>query len=167
VVAETETKEETKAQFEVDGEKYDYPDPLELDMDEWVIIYGETGLILEDFAPFDNKAYERERIKKLRNPALIKALAICGYLRARRDEDLETVRELIGGLNMLSVLEQLVPEVAADAVDPPTSELPSSEPNTLPSSERSEADSNGNTSPDSPKNSDDPEENPAPTGTGE
>jgi hypothetical protein len=170
VAAETATKEEKKAQFEVEGEKYDYPDPLDLDMDEWVIIYSETGLILEDFAPFDNKSYERERIKKLRNPALIKALAMCGYLRANRDEDVEEVRELIGNLNMLSVLEQLVPEVAEDAVDPPTSGPQSSEPKLPPSSGRSEDDSNGNTSPDSPKNSDEAEEipvDPADTGTGE
>ncbi len=153
--------DDTTVRFEIAGNTYDYPDPLDLDLDEWVIIYDECGLILEDFAPFDNVALEKERVRRLRNPALMKALAIVGYKRANPDQDIETSRALIGGAKMLGLLESMAP--GEDDADDPTPDSPTTPEG---SSERSSDDSNGSSSARSQNSSDEPADAPAPIGTG-
>ncbi len=200
MAAETNDNRRT---FTAGGETYEYPDPFDLDLDEWVIIYDETKLILEDFAPLDDKAApsdemirlekeldglkdedplraevfqqyltavaanvnrngprERARQEQLRNPALIKALAICGILRAHPGYDIDTAKKTAGQMKMLEVLKALA---AGDDVDDPTQD---SQSETDDSSLRTSDATNGSTSPDSPKSADEPEEEPAPTGTG-
>ncbi len=152
---------DSRRNFTAGGETYEYPDPFDLDIDEWVIIYDETGLILEDFAPFDDKKREETRLQQLRNPALIKALAICGLLRAKPDLDIDAARDLAGDMKMLAVLESLA--AGDDDADDPTQESPTT---TSESSPTRPDDTNGSTSADSPKSSDEPAEEPAATGTG-
>ncbi len=154
-----------RVQFQIDGETYEYPDPLDLDLDEWVIIYDECGLILEDFAPFDEKKREKERIRRLRNPALMKALAMVGVIRTKPDMDVDDARELVGNAKMLGLLESMAPEEAAEA-DPPTGELQSSESEPSESSERSSDVSNGSSSATSQPSSDEQDSDPAPIGIG-
>jgi len=153
--------DDTTVRFEIAGNTYDYPDPLDLDLDEWVIIYDECGLILEDFAPCDNIALEKERVRRLRNPALMKALAIVGYKRANPDQDIETARALIGGAKMLGLLESMAP--GEDDADDPTPDSPTGPDE---SSERKPDDSNGSSSPASPLSSETPDDELATTGTG-
>jgi hypothetical protein len=153
--------------FTADGKTYEYPDPFDLDLDEWVIIYDETGLILEDFAPFDDKKREATRQQQLRNPALIKALAMCGLLRADKELDLDAARELAGDMKMLAVLEALAAGMEeAEEVDPQIGGLPNSESEPDNRSQRKSDDTNENTSADSPASSDVPVEEPAAIGTG-
>ncbi len=153
--------------FTAGGKTYEYPDPFDLDLDEWVIIYDETGLILEDFAPFDDKKREATRQQQLRNPALIKALAMCGLLRADKELDLDAARELAGDMKMLAVLESLAAGVeVAEEADPPTGGLQSSESEPEDRLPRKSDDTNGSTSVDSPPSSDEPASEPAATGTG-
>ncbi len=153
--------------FTAGGETYEYPDPFDLSLDEWVIIYDETGLILEDFAPFDDKQREATRQQQLRNPALIKALAICGLMRAKKELDVAAARELTGEMKMLDVLASLAGgEAVAEEVDPQTGGLPSNESEPEDKSQRKSDDTNGSTSADSPSSSDEPVSEPAATGTG-
>ena len=153
--------------FKVGDEEYEYPDPFDLDVDEWVIIYDECGMILEDFAPFEEKKRERERVKRLRNPALMKALAMCGVIRTNPELDAEDARELVGKARMLTLLESMAPEEdAEDEPNPPTSGRPSNESEPQPSSLRSVGESSESTSLASPPSSATPDEEPAPTGTG-
>jgi hypothetical protein len=154
VAAETNDSRRT---FTAGGETYEYPDPFDLDLDEWVVIYDETGLILEDFAPFDDKIREETRQQQLRNPALIKALAICGILRAHPQTNIHAARELAGDMKMLDVLKSLA------GGDDPTQESQSA---TDESSLRTSGDISESSSPDSPKTSDEPEGELPATGTG-
>ncbi len=158
---------DSRRTFTAGGETYEYPDPFDLDLDEWVIIYDETGLILEDFAPFDDKKREETRQQQLRNPALIKALAICGILRAKPELELDSAKELAGDMKMLAVLESLVAgeEDDAEEVDPPTGGLQSNESEQPPASERRSDDTSESSSADSAKSSDEPDSEPAATGT--
>ena len=137
--------------FEIGSETFTYPDPFDLDLDEWVVVYEIAGVVLEDIAPLADKTAERERVKKLRNPAMLKALAVVSYMRAKPDADIEEVRELIGGAKMLGLLESMAP--SGDEEDPTrASQTPTDEP-----SPSSEDDSNAEQSNDSPKNSATPE----------
>jgi hypothetical protein len=158
VAAETNDSSRT---FTAGGETYEYPDPFDLDLDEWVIIYDETGLILEDFAPFDDKKREETRLQQLRNPALIKALAICGILREHPQYDLDSARELAGDMKMLDVLKALAG--GEDDADDPTQE---SQSETDESSLRTSEDTSESSSLDSPKPSDEPDGELPATGTG-
>jgi hypothetical protein len=158
VAAETNDSRRT---FTAGGETYEYPDPFDLDLDEWVVIYDETGLILEDFAPFDDKKREETRLQQLRNPALIKALAICGIIREHPQTDIDSARELAGDMKMLDVLKSLAG--GEDDADDPTQESQSA---TEESSLRTSGDISESSSPDSPKTSDEPEGELPATGTG-
>lgn len=40
-----------RVKFELDGTLYEFPDVLDLDIDEWIVMYEYAGLVLEDFAP--------------------------------------------------------------------------------------------------------------------
>ncbi len=158
---------DSRRTFTAGGETYEYPDPFDLDLDEWVIIYDETGLILEDFAPFDDKKREENRQQQLRNPALIKALAIVGILRAKPELDIDAAKELAGDMKMLAVLESLVAgdEDEAEEVDPRIGGLQSSESEPSDPSQRRSDDTSESSSADSPKSSDEPDSEPAATGT--
>ena len=153
---------DNRVQFTIGEEQFEYPDPLDLDLDEWVIIYDECGLILEDFAPFDEKKREKERIKRLRNPALMKALAMVGVIRSQPGTDVDDARDLVGAAKMLGLLESMAPDGEADA-DDPTQE---SQKPTDASSLRRLGDTSELSSPASPKSSDEPASDLPPTGTG-
>lgn len=145
--------------FDLDGTLYDFPDVLDLDIDEWVVVYEYSGLVLEDFAPLENAEAEADRVHKLRHPGFMKAMAHIGYQRAHPKKTKATIKDLIGSVKMLPLLESMSPQ---ESEDPPTS---ASEPQK--SSERSPGDSNASLSLASPLSSETPEDLPVPIGISE
>jgi hypothetical protein len=151
---------DTTVHFEIAGERYEYPDPFDLTLDEWAVVYDISGVALEDVAPQQNKKLERERIKKLRHPNTLKGLAVVGYLRAKPDEDPEDAKDLIGSARMVGLLESMAPD--EDAEDPTqASPTPIEDGST-----RSEDDSSEDSSSDSVRSSETPDDEPVATGIG-
>ncbi len=71
-----------KVRFDLAGTMYEFPDVLDLDLDEWIVVYEYAGLVLEDFAPLENPEEEAARVHRLRHPGFMKAMAHVGYQRA-------------------------------------------------------------------------------------
>lgn len=151
-----------KVTFELEGNSYEFPDVLDLDIDEWVVVYEYSGLVLDDFAPKEDAEEEAERVQRLRHPGFMKAMAHIAYQRANPKKTKSTVKTLMGGVKLVPLLESVEggPEEPGDDGDPPTptSELPTS-------SERSSDDSNASLSLASPLSSETPAEPLVTTGT--
>ena len=148
-----------KVKFDLAGTLYEFPDVLDLDMDEWIVVYEYSGLVLEDFAPLENPEAEAERVHKLRHPGFMKAMTHIGYQRAHPKKTKATIKDLIGNVKMLPLLESMAGD-EPESDDPPTSV---SEPQR--SSERSPGDSNVSLSLASPPSSETQDVPLVPTGT--
>ena len=148
-----------KVKFDLAGTLYEFPDVLDLDMDEWIVVYEYSGLVLEDFAPLENPEAEAERVHKLRHPGFIKAMTHIGYQRAHPKKTKATVKDLIGNVKMLPLLESMAGD-EPESDDPPTSV---SEPQR--SFERNQVDSSASLSLASPPSSETPEGLPVTIGT--
>lgn len=144
--------------FDLEGTLYEFPDVLDLDMDEWIVVYEYAGLVLEDFAPLESAEAEQERVHRLKHPGFMKAMAHIGYQRAHPKKTKATIKDLIGAVKMLPLLESMAPEDAAE-------ENPTSVSEPLKSSERSRGGSSGNLYPVLPKSSETADVLPATIGT--
>ena len=152
---------DNKVQFELEGTMYDIPDVLDLDLDEWIVVYEYAGLVLDDFAPLENAEEEAQRVHKLRHPGFMKAMAHIGYQRAHPKKTKATVKDLLGKAKLVPMLESMATDEGESEV-PPTS---ASEPQK--SSERSQDVSSVNLSLASRSSSATPAGPLAPTGTSE
>lgn len=119
MTAETPTAEtQTPASFEIDGVMYEFPQLLELDVDEWQFIYDKCRVSFGTLAPIEDEDRERERMEKLDNPAFEKALFHIGYRRVHPDVKDDAIAAIIGKQKLRILLESLVPEGEAEADDP-------------------------------------------------
>lgn len=124
----------TKNSFELDGKTYELPELRELDIDEWMVVYKYSKVVLRDLMPIiDDPQAEHDRIEKLEQPGLMKALFHIAYQRAHPKKTTAAVETLVGQIKYLPTLEAMddgddTEEVAEDD-DPPTlTPVPESEP---------------------------------------
>lgn len=153
MAAETDT-----LKFKIDKDEYEIPPLDDFDMDEWQIVYDYSGLVLEDFAPAPDRAeetgdedgpLEKERQRRVNNPAFTSALLHIGYRRAKPDAKPDAIKKLVGSTKRLQVLEAMA-EAAPEGDAVPPGVTPALAPPSLPESGvSSEPESNGST-----KNSD-------------
>ena len=148
---------ETPVTFQAaDGKSYEMPDIFDLSIDEWEIDYDASGISIEDMAPLGRPGLEKERLHRLRNPALMRSLTQIGIMRAT-GQDAETCKALAGSVKMMLLLQSIGGD---EEEENPT---PASEPEK--SSSKREGRSNGSSSPASSASSDAPGEELATTGT--
>jgi hypothetical protein len=96
VAAETDNQ---KVKFDLDGTLYEFPDILDLDMDEWIVVYEYCGLTLGDFAPISPEvAAIRASIAQLEEAA--------GKLSADSDERVEADGKIEDARARLGVAEE-------------------------------------------------------------
>ncbi len=156
-------EEEARPGFELDGKKYELPELRDLDIDEWMVVYRYSKVVLRDLMEIpDDPEAEAARVEKLEQPGVMKALFHIGYKRAHPRKTASAVEELVGQIKYLPTLEAMNPdvEVPEDEVDPPTGEVPSSESETTPSSESRTDSENENGSSASGTSSETPEDLP-------
>lgn len=146
--------------FKIDDVEYDWPMLDDLDMDEWEILYEYTGLILDDFAPKEDEAEEKDRERRIGQSGFIKAILHIGYQRANPELKPDAVKRVIGKAKLTRVLTDMAESVPEEDETPLAS---TTEPE--PSSKRRPVDSKETTSPPSPKSSDEQDAPPVPTGT--
>jgi len=170
VAAETDTEQEdARPKFEFDGKEYKLPELRDLDIDEWMVVYKYSKVVLRDLMEIpDDAEAEAARVEKLEQPGVMKALFHIGYKRAHPKKTDAAVETLVGQIKYLPTLEAMNPdeEVPPEEADPTeeTSE-PESEPNEdEPSSLRSAGSLSANGSSDSGTSSETPEGQPATTG---
>ncbi len=160
MTAETTTPEtQAPASFEIDGVMYEFPQLLELDVDEWQFIYDKCRVSFGTLAPIEDEDRERERMEKLDNPAFEKALFHIGFRRVHPEWTDAAIAELIGKQKLRILLESLVPEGEVEADDPTLTTEPEQQSNgkAVSSSESS--------SDPSSRSSETQDESPATTGT--
>lgn len=171
MAAENDNTEQTDARpkFELDGKEYELPELRELDVDEWMIVYKYSKVVLRDLMEIvDDPDAERERIEKIEQPGVMKALFHIGYKRVHPKKTDSAVEALVGQIKYLPALELLnTDEAEVPEEEDPTTETSKleSEPSELePSSERRSDSSSVNGSSASTTSSETPEEEPATTG---
>lgn len=162
----TETDEqEARPRFDLDGKEYELPELRDLDIDEWMVVYKYSKVVLRDLMEIpDDPEAEAARVEKLEQPGVMKALFHIGYKRAHPKKTDAAVEDLVGRIKYLPTLEAMNPdeEVPAEEADPTeeTSE-PESEPSEpTPSSARSTGSSSGNGLSASGTSSETPEDQP-------
>lgn len=154
--------------FLIDGTIYEIPTLRSFDMDEAQVLYDLSGLGIEDFVkPEDVPDDEFSELMDLhfKNPSFVRALMHIAYQRANPRQNPSRVKAVIGGTNMVEVLNALknvsekedVAEKGADDGPPAsTTELE-------PSSPTSSVVSNENSGGDSTRTSDEQDDQPAST----
>jgi hypothetical protein len=140
----------------LDEREYEVPDFTDLTIDDWEIVYDECGCVLADFQEDDDPEAEAARRERIRNPRLEKAFIMVSLIRARPDDDLETIRSDAGHIRLIPYLT----EVSGGEQENPTQVKKPDE-----SSKESSDSSGGNSSPGSPESSVTPEVLAATTGT--
>lgn len=149
-----ETPDTTK--FELDGKTYELPDFLDLDLDDWEIIWDECQVSLNDFSEVGDPEQDEKRLRRLNNPRLERAFIMVALKRANPDGDIDQIRKDAGRIKLMPYL---LGQAAADAEANPTS---ASEPER--SSRPSSDSTSESSSPPSPESSDEPDGQPVPTG---
>ncbi len=171
MTAETDNQteeEEARPRFDLDGKEYELPELRDLDIDEWMLVYKYSKVVLRDMMEIpDDPEAEAARVEKLEQPGVMKALFHIGYKRQHPKKTDAAVEDLVGQIKYLPTLEAMNPdvEVPEDEVDPPTGELPNSESEPTPSSENTTDSENGNGSLGSTTSSETPEVLPETIGT--
>lgn len=170
MAAENDNQNEARPKFELDGVEYELPEIRELDIDEWMIVYKYSKVVLRDLMEItDDPDAEAARVEKLEQPGVMKALFHIGYKRAHPKKTDAAVENLVGQIKYLPVLEAMNDDAEeASEEEDPTEETtePESEPSEPEQSLPSEPDSQtGNGSSSSTTSSETPEEEPATTGT--
>jgi hypothetical protein len=145
------------SRFELDGRKYDVPDFVDLDLNDWEIVYDECGVVLADFQQDDDDKKEAARLERIRNPRLEKAFVMVALRRARPDDEIAALREEAGRIKLLPYLSEVA---GGETEDPPTSAMKPE-----PSSKESSGSNSESSSPPSPSSSATPESRLAAIGT--
>ena len=167
---EEQEQEQERSKFELDGVEYELPELRDLDMDEWMVVYRYSKVVLRDLMEIaDDPEAEAARVEKLEQPGVMKALFHIGYKRKHPRKTDAAVENLVGRIKYLPTLEAMEPDEEEQAEEPedPTEETkkPESEPSeSTPSSERSSGSSSGTGSSSSTTSSETPEDHPATTG---
>lgn len=172
MVAENDNTEQEKTnQFELDGIAYEMPELRDLDIDEWMIVYKYSKVVLRDLMEItDDPEAEQERVEKLEQPGVMKALFHIAYKRKHPKKTDAAVESLVGQIKYLPTLEAM----NADEPEEGSAEEDPTEETTEPESEPSEPESSlprnpdsesGNGSSGSTPSSETPEEEPATIGT--
>lgn len=143
--------------IEGDAQTYEVPEIDDFDLDEWQVLYEYTSLILDDFAPLENADEEKDRQRRLSQPAFTKALLHIGYQRAHPELKPSEIKDVVGAAKMLRVLEDMN-RAAADGEDRP--------PDLTTASPQNSVDSNDSESESSTSESVEQEDPLEPTGIG-
>lgn len=150
-----ETLDNTTTKFELDGRTYEVPDFLDLDLDDWEIVWDEASISLTDFSSVDDEEKDEARLRRLSSPRVERAFIMVALRRARPDDDMDTIRADAGRIKLMPYLMG-----QAGVEENPT---PASEPER--SSKENSASSSESSSLDSQESSETPAEDPVPTGT--
>ncbi len=126
----------------------------DLDMEEWEIMYEYAGLTTTDFAIVEDEAADKERERRVGQPAFTRTLLHILYRRAHPEATADQIREITGRQKIQTIY---VPDEGD--VDPPALTTAPESPDAS-SESGSESESS-----DSNASSDEPESQPAPTGT--
>jgi hypothetical protein len=171
VVAENDNPEQENTHFELDGIAYEMPELRDLDIDEWMIVYKYSKVVLRDLMEVtDDPEAEQARVDKLEQPGVMKALFHIAYKRKHPRKTDAAVEALVGQIKYLPTLEAMNTD---DGEEAPEEEDPTQE-TTEPESEPSEPEPQllrstdsptGNGSSASTESSETPEGQPATTGT--
>ena len=167
-------QEEARPKFELDGKEYELPELRELDIDEWMVVYKYSKVVLRDLMEIpDDPAAEAARVEKIEQPGVMKALFHIGYKRAHPKKTDAAVEHLVGQIKYLPMLEAMNEAVEGEEEpDAETDPTKDSAPDSESSSSEDEQSSlrridseTGNGSSASTTSSETPEDEPATTGT--
>lgn len=151
--------------FEIDGKFYEFPALDSYDMDELQVLYDYSSLTIEDFQqdPKETAEETEQRAKLFKNPAVIRSIMHVAYQRAHPELKPDKVKAAIGKAKMLHVYESIARHLPdeEDQPDPPVS---TTEPDRQ--SPSGSVTSNASSGDDSTNGSDQPDDDPANTGTG-
>lgn len=101
------------AEFKINEVVYEHPFET-WDLDDAEILYGKTGLVIEDWVLADDE----ETQEKFRDPKVIRTLAAIAYWKQHKDENIDDIyRDVVGGVTVASIYETLL----GGDVDPPAS----------------------------------------------
>ena len=157
--------------FLIDDKLYEVPSVFMLTNDEAQILYDYTGLSIDDFLAGDDVPDEEkaELQRKFKSPALLRALQEIAYQRGNPDVRPAQVKALIGAATQLSVLSGLVADTEDEEDEqslPPasTSEPAGSSPRSSLANEKSKKRSTAKPGNGSRNGSDEPDDQPTPTG---
>lgn len=99
--------------FKIDDVLYEMPEIDDLDIEEWEIIYGASGIVLGDFAPvldakgkLDKKA-DAERQRRINQPAFLRARLHIAYRRANPGASEDEIEEVVKAAKMVPAMEAI------------------------------------------------------------
>ncbi len=143
--------DETKLNFKIGDDLYEVPAPDDFTMDDLAVIYDYASIVWADFAPSEDEEEEKERNRRLGQPAYMQALIHIAYKRAHPEVKDSEIKKITGSAKITSLFE----ETPEDDAGPPAGTETSP-----PSQAENSASSNGSESNDSPTSSDDPADQP-------
>lgn len=157
--------------FKIDDVLYEMPEIDDLDIEEWEIIYGASGIVLGDFAPaldakgkLDKKA-DADRQRRISQPAFLRARLHIAYRRANPAASEDEIEEVVKAAKMVPAMEAIADAAETantgegDAVPPALTPAPDG------SSPTGSDEKSGNKPTASAVSSETPAEDPATTGT--
>lgn len=99
--------------FKIDGVTYEMPEIDDLEIEEWEIVYAASGIVLGDFAPaldeqgrLDKKA-EADRLRRISQPAFLRARLHIAYRRANRAASEDEIDEVVRSAKMVPAMEAI------------------------------------------------------------
>lgn len=150
-------EESASVKFKIGEDEYEIPPIDDFDMDEWQLVYEYASLVLEDFAPVEDEEAEKERTRRVGQPAFMRSLLHIGYRRAHPEVKDAEIKEITGHAKLTRLFEDAVED---DAGPPEVTDI--SLDSSVPVSAQS---SNGDEYASSTPSSDEPESLPETTGT--
>lgn len=131
-----EAGNERASGFEIDGELYQIPTLVTLNLDEERLLFIYADAVIADFVPphpdwtlEEVVEHRRRQADKIRNPAFKRALAHIAYRRRHPDIEDAVIEERLGTVSAVELdIAVLDPEQTLDDEDPPTPTSSPSEP---------------------------------------
>ena len=121
-LTEAEQTELDEVGFRIDGQTYPIPTLDSLDMEEGQILYDLAGLTIEDFVPVSEDADEEERerhsaelVRRVKNPAFLRALLTIAYRRGNPKLPAGRVRDVVAASNHLEAMSDFLKSSARAA----------------------------------------------------
>lgn len=96
--------------FEIGGDEYPIPTLSSFSMDEAIVFFNVNGYPVEDLWLVPDEEDADERLERLRNPAVVKALLHVAYRRGNPDRSDKEIGRIIGQVSLAVALSAFIPD---------------------------------------------------------
>lgn len=96
--------------FEIGGDEYPIPTLSSFSMDEAIVFFNLNGYPVEDLWLVPDEEDADERLERLRNPAVVKALLHVAYRRGNPDRSDKEIGKIIGQVSLAVALSAFIPD---------------------------------------------------------